>query len=71
MIFRVMVFKIRPYILFCISSGVLSHAEWREDLKLAEITQQTGGYWQFLGHYKDNKLYLRPEEALFLMEVVR
>ncbi|CAG9786022.1 unnamed protein product [Diatraea saccharalis] len=49
--------------------GVLSHAVWHEKLRLAEVTQLTGSHWQFYGHTKDRKLYLRPEEALFLMEV--
>ncbi|KAM3959177.1 tRNA splicing endonuclease subunit 54 [Aphomia sociella] len=49
--------------------GMLSHAKWREDLMLAEVTQQTGGYWQYLGHHIDKCLYLKPEEALYLIEV--
>ncbi|XP_037293703.1 uncharacterized protein LOC115454951 [Manduca sexta] len=49
--------------------GTLSQAEWRDDLKLAEVTKQTGSYWQFFGHNAGKKLYLRSEEALFLMEV--
>ncbi|KAJ8728317.1 hypothetical protein PYW08_016702 [Mythimna loreyi] len=49
--------------------GTLSHAEWRDDLMLAEVTQKAGGHWQYLGHNVGKKLYLRPEEALFLMEV--
>ncbi|XP_004932547.1 uncharacterized protein LOC101735977 isoform X2 [Bombyx mori] len=48
--------------------GSLSHAEWRNDLRLAEVIRQTGGYWQFYGHHQGKKLYLKPEEALFLME---
>ncbi|XP_045448705.1 uncharacterized protein LOC123657174 [Melitaea cinxia] len=50
-------------------SGALSHAVWREELNLAEITQKVGNYWQYLGHNKGKQLYLKPEEALFLMEV--
>lgn len=49
-------------------TGTLSHAEWRDELKLAEVTQQVGGYWHFLGHSAEKKFYLRPEEALYLME---
>ncbi|XP_013199249.2 probable serine/threonine-protein kinase DDB_G0286465 isoform X1 [Amyelois transitella] len=49
--------------------GTLSHAIWREDLMLAEVTKQTGGYWQYLGHHSGKVLYLNPEEALYLMEV--
>ncbi|XP_063825113.1 uncharacterized protein LOC135074677 [Ostrinia nubilalis] len=50
-------------------SGILSHAEWQDELKLAEVTKQSGSHWQFFGHHRDKKLYLRPEEALFLIEV--
>ncbi|KAL4708695.1 hypothetical protein ACJJTC_017374 [Scirpophaga incertulas] len=50
-------------------SGVLCHAVWQEDLRLAEVTQQTGNFWNFIGLTKDKKLYLKPEEALFLIEV--
>ncbi|XP_026729157.1 uncharacterized protein LOC113494853 isoform X2 [Trichoplusia ni] len=49
--------------------GTLSHAEWRDDIKLAEVTQKVGGHWQYLGHNVGKTLYLRPEEALFLIEV--
>ncbi|CAH0397777.1 unnamed protein product [Chilo suppressalis] len=49
--------------------GVLSHAVWREDLKLAEVTHQVGSHWKYLGHSKDKKMHLKPEEALYLMEV--
>ncbi|KAJ8729937.1 hypothetical protein PYW07_016975 [Mythimna separata] len=49
--------------------GTLSHAEWHDDLMLAEVTQKAGGHWQYLGHNVGKTLYLRPEEALFLMEV--
>ncbi|XP_038211878.1 uncharacterized protein LOC119832287 [Zerene cesonia] len=49
--------------------GSLSHAEWREDLMLAEVTQKCGGYWQYLGHNVGRILYLKPEEALLLMEL--
>ncbi|XP_050345872.1 uncharacterized protein LOC126770502 [Nymphalis io] len=50
-------------------SGTLSHAVWREELMLAEVTQKVGSYWQYLGHNKGKLLYLKPEEALFLMEI--
>ncbi|XP_035432654.2 uncharacterized protein LOC118264294 [Spodoptera frugiperda] len=48
--------------------GVLSHAIWRDDLKLAEVTQKSGGHWQYLGHNVGKTLFLNPEETLFLME---
>lgn len=38
---------------------------------LAEVTQKTGGHWQFMGHNVGKQLFLYPEEALFLMEIVR
>ncbi|XP_026487188.1 uncharacterized protein LOC113394187 [Vanessa tameamea] len=50
-------------------SGTLSHAVWREELMLAEVTQKVGSYWQYLGHNKGKQLFLKPEEALFLMEI--
>ncbi|XP_045535647.1 uncharacterized protein LOC106717482 [Papilio machaon] len=50
-------------------SGVLSHAEWRENLMLAEVIQKSGGHWQFVGHNIGKKLYLYPEETLFLIEI--
>ncbi|XP_049868877.1 uncharacterized protein LOC126368776 [Pectinophora gossypiella] len=49
--------------------GVLSQAVWREELMLAEVMQKAGGHWQYLGHNVGKQLYLKPEEALFLMEV--
>ncbi|CAH2036908.1 unnamed protein product, partial [Iphiclides podalirius] len=50
-------------------SGTISHAEWRENLMLAEVTQKNGGHWQFMGHNIGKQLYLYPEETLFLMEI--
>ncbi|XP_065580278.1 uncharacterized protein LOC136040112 isoform X1 [Artemia franciscana] len=46
----------------------LSEAIWHSDLKLAEVTKISGSYWQSFGFQIDDKLYLRPEEALFLIE---
>lgn len=57
-------------LLFNICRGSISHAQWREDLKLAEVTQKSGGHWQYLGHNVGKILYIKPEEALFLMESV-
>lgn len=51
-------------------SGAISHAEWRDELKLAEVMKKAGGHWQFLGHNVGKHLFLKPEEALYLMEVV-
>lgn len=51
-------------------SGALSHAEWRDPLRLAEVTQQVGGHWQYMGHNVNGTLFLLPEEALYLMETV-
>ncbi|XP_023944638.2 uncharacterized protein LOC112050578 [Bicyclus anynana] len=50
-------------------SGVLSHAQWNEELMLAEVTQKVGSCWQYFGHNVGKKLYLKPEEALFLLEI--
>ncbi|XP_022120238.2 uncharacterized protein LOC110996732 [Pieris rapae] len=49
--------------------GSLSQADWQDNLSLAEVTQKVGGYWQYLGHNVGPTLYLKPEEALFLMEI--
>ncbi|XP_045772210.1 uncharacterized protein LOC123872112 [Maniola jurtina] len=49
-------------------SGALSHAVWREELMLAEVMQNVGSCWQYLGHNAEKKLFLKPEEALFLLE---
>lgn len=37
---------------------------------MAEVSQKAGSYWQFLGHNVGKRLYLNPDEALYLMEVV-
>ncbi|KAI5652051.1 tRNA-splicing endonuclease subunit sen54 n-term domain-containing protein [Phthorimaea operculella] len=50
-------------------SSVLSQAEWREDLMLAEVSKKVGGHWQYVGHNVGKTTYLTPEEALYLMEV--
>ncbi|XP_013143668.1 PREDICTED: uncharacterized protein LOC106107376 isoform X2 [Papilio polytes] len=50
-------------------SCILSHAEWKENLMLAEVVQKSGGHWQFMGHNVGKTLYLYPEEALFLIEI--
>ncbi|KAJ2946229.1 hypothetical protein O0L34_g5164 [Tuta absoluta] len=50
-------------------SNVLSQAEWREELMLAEVLKKVGGHWQYIGHNVGKTIYLHPEEALFLMEV--
>ncbi|VVC88988.1 unnamed protein product [Leptidea sinapis] len=48
--------------------GNLSRAEWKNELMLAEVIHKVGGHWQYLGHYVEKKLYLEPEEILYLME---
>ena len=50
--------------------GSLSQAVWHPDLQLAEVTVQTGSHWLTMGHVVDKKLYLYPEEALYLLEIV-
>ncbi|XP_063380973.1 uncharacterized protein LOC134667483 [Cydia fagiglandana] len=49
--------------------GTLSQADWNDELQLAEVTKNTGGHWQYIGHNIGRQLYLYPEEALYLMEV--
>ncbi|VVC88991.1 unnamed protein product, partial [Leptidea sinapis] len=48
--------------------GNLSRAEWKNELMLAEVIHKVGGHWQYLGHNVGKKLYLEPEEILYLME---
>lgn len=43
---------------------------WKAELQLAEVTHQTGSKWLKLGHRINKKLFLYPEEALYLLETV-
>ncbi|OWR44948.1 putative tRNA-splicing endonuclease subunit Sen54 [Danaus plexippus plexippus] len=49
--------------------GAMSHAVWKDNLKLAEVTHKVGGHWQHMGHNIGKQLYIRAEEILFLMEL--
>ena len=46
----------------------ISEATWDIDLGLAVVHKQCGKHWEVMGHFRDETLYLRPEEALFLLE---
>lgn len=48
-----------------------SEAVWDPDTGLGRITKQSGKYWDSMGHVKQTQLYLRREEALFLVEVAK
>ncbi|KAL0279596.1 UNVERIFIED_CONTAM: hypothetical protein PYX00_001115 [Menopon gallinae] len=48
--------------------GSLSQAVWHRDIQKAEVTHQVGSYWSSVGHTVDKKLFLFPEEALYLVE---
>lgn len=58
------------YQFFFFSSGSLSQAVWHPDLQRAEVVHQVGSYWSTMGQVENNKLYLQPEEALYLLEIV-
>ena len=48
-----------------------SEAVWDPDTGLARVTKQSGKYWDCMGHVKQSHLYLRREEALFLVDVAK
>jgi hypothetical protein len=54
----------------CYDRGALTRAEWDPELKLANVTCKVGRHWKQMGHDVGGKLYLLPEEALFLLETV-
>ena len=60
------------YLLFLQSpySGSLAQAEWYERKKLAEVTVRAGKFALTMGFEKDGKIFLYPEEALYLLETV-
>ena len=35
---------------------------------MAIVNKQCGKHWDVMGHFSDDTLYLRPEEALFMLE---
>nr|CAD7460111.1 unnamed protein product [Timema tahoe] len=49
--------------------GNLARAEWNDELKEAEVTRVTGKHWQVIGHERESKIWLYPEEALYLLEM--
>nr|CAD7257598.1 unnamed protein product [Timema shepardi] len=49
--------------------GNLARAEWNDELKEAEVTRVTGKHWQVIGHERETKIWLYPEEALYLLEM--
>lgn len=58
----------RPY--RCRKSA-LSHGIWNESVKMVEIVHQhrsAAKLFHFMGTNKQSKLYLQPEEALFMMQ---
>ena len=51
--------------------AALSHGIWNESLKMVEIVHQhrsAAKLFHFMGTNKQSKLYLQPEEALFMMQ---
>ncbi|KAL1277612.1 hypothetical protein QQF64_024285 [Cirrhinus molitorella] len=48
--------------------GNLVKAVWIPDERLVELQSPAGKFWQTMGFSERGKQYLRPEEALYLME---
>ena len=48
--------------------GQLSEAVWDCDMRKALVSKSCGKYWTWMGHMHEDCLYLRSEEALFLLE---
>lgn len=48
----------------------MAGAIWDNKKKLAEITRRIGKYFETLGFEKNGTLFLYPEEALYLLEMV-
>lgn len=48
----------------------MAGAVWNHKKKLAEVTRRAGRHFQTLGFEKEGKLYLYPEEALYMLETV-
>ncbi|EEB16422.1 conserved hypothetical protein [Pediculus humanus corporis] len=46
----------------------LSQAKWHPELQMAEVVRQIGSHWFKMGHVINKKLYIYPEEALYLLE---
>ena len=48
----------------------LASAEWLPGSQRARVTKKSGQDWQNFGYIEKEQLYLLPEEALVLMEMV-
>ena len=46
----------------------MSEATWDISKGMAIVNKQCGKHWDVMGHFRDDTLYLRPEEALFMLE---
>ena len=51
--------------------GQLSEAVCDFDMRKALVNKSCGKYWTWMGHMHEDCLYLRSEEALFLLESLR
>lgn len=49
----------------------LSLAEWLSHCQKAKVVRLSGKVWDTFGYYEQSQMYLLPEEALFLLEMVR
>lgn len=57
--------------MICDCRSTLSFAEWDDILQKAIVVEKKGPHWLHIGHSHGNKIYIYPEEALYLMEIVR
>lgn len=49
----------------------LALAEWLSTTQKARVVKKSGQKWNNFGHMEKSELYLLPEEALILLEMVR
>lgn len=70
-ILQLIIYKYNIIIDLNVISGSLSQALWHPEMQKAEVIHQVGSCWSSVGHMVDKKLYLFPEEALYLLETVR
>ncbi|XP_077980248.1 uncharacterized protein LOC144435534 [Glandiceps talaboti] len=49
--------------------GSVAQATWHPDRGQAEITVERGKFWLTMGHHRNGKKWLYPEEALFLIDM--
>lgn len=52
-------------------SSQLASAEWLPGSQRARVTKKSGQKWDSFGFEEKSQLYLIPEEALILLEMVR